>query len=62
MAKITMKVIMTRYKDGFWGVGVMVDMRGGIGAAMCEIVKVHPHIKGINFDLPHGVATVPEYS
>ncbi|KAL7196432.1 hypothetical protein ACSBR1_036447 [Camellia fascicularis] len=42
MAKITMKVIMTRYKDGFWGVGVMVDMRGGIGAAMCEIVKSIP--------------------
>ncbi|CAL5373377.1 unnamed protein product [Camellia sinensis] len=28
---------------------------------MGESVRVHPHIKGINFDLPHVIATVPEY-
>ncbi|CAL5327626.1 unnamed protein product [Camellia sinensis] len=28
---------------------------------MGEIVKVHLHIKGINFDLPHVIATAPEY-
>ncbi|GMP54439.1 hypothetical protein CsSME_00019615 [Camellia sinensis var. sinensis] len=52
-ARITMKAIMTGYKDAFCGVGSMVDVGGGTGAAMGEIVKVHPHIKGINFDLPH---------
>ncbi|KAI8018644.1 Xanthohumol 4-O-methyltransferase [Camellia lanceoleosa] len=60
-ARITMKAIMTAYKDGFCGVGSMVDVGGGTGAAMGEIVKVHPHIKGINFDLPHVIATAPEY-
>ena len=26
-----------------------------------EIVKSYPHIKGINFDLPHVIATAPVY-
>ncbi|KAL7250499.1 hypothetical protein ACSBR1_012502 [Camellia fascicularis] len=60
-ARITMKAIVTAYKDGFCGVGSMVDVGGGTGAAMGEIVKVYPHIKGINFDLPHVIATAPEY-
>ena len=27
-----------------------------------EVVKVYPHIKGINFDLPHVVTSVPVYN
>ncbi|GMP54434.1 hypothetical protein CsSME_00019612 [Camellia sinensis var. sinensis] len=60
-AKITMKAIMTGYKDGFCSVRSMVDGGGGTEVAMGEIVKVYPHIKGINFDLPHVIATAPEY-
>ncbi|CAL5404230.1 unnamed protein product [Camellia sinensis] len=60
-AKITMKAIMTEYKDGFCGVGSMVDVGGGTEAVMGEIVKVHPHIKGTNFDLPHVTTTAPEH-
>ncbi|KAL7170582.1 hypothetical protein ACSBR2_035455 [Camellia fascicularis] len=60
-ARITMKAIMTGYKDGFCGVGSMVDVGGGTGATMSEIVKVHPHIKGIKFDLPHVIATAPKF-
>ncbi|KAF2323752.1 hypothetical protein GH714_036830 [Hevea brasiliensis] len=48
-------------KDGFNGVGSLVDVGGGTGAMVSEIVKAHPHVKGINFDLPHVVATAPEY-
>ncbi|KAI8012210.1 (R,S)-reticuline 7-O-methyltransferase [Camellia lanceoleosa] len=61
-ARITMKVIMTGYKNGFCSVGSMVDGGGGTGVAMVEIVTVYPYIKGINFDLPHVIATAPEYS
>ena len=28
---------------------------------MAEVVKAYPHIKGVNFDLPHVVATAPAY-
>ena len=38
-----------------------MDVGGGIGSAVAEIVKSFPHIKGINFDLPHVVATAPMY-
>ncbi|KAJ0112582.1 hypothetical protein Patl1_02213 [Pistacia atlantica] len=34
---------------------------GGIGEMLSEIVKSYPHIKGINFDLPHVIATAPKY-
>ena len=30
-------------------------------AAMAEIVRLHPHIDGINFDLPHAVAIAPAW-
>jgi hypothetical protein len=30
-----------------------------MGGMIAEIVKTHPHIKGINFDLPHVVVTAP---
>ncbi|KAI4331917.1 hypothetical protein L6164_016863 [Bauhinia variegata] len=33
----------------------------GIGEAVSEIVKSYPHIKCINFDLPHVVATASKY-
>ncbi|KAL7193440.1 hypothetical protein ACSBR2_025117 [Camellia fascicularis] len=56
-----MKAITTGYKDGFCGVGSMVDVGGRTGAAMSEIMKEHPHIMGINFDLPHVIATVLKY-
>ncbi|KAA8526412.1 hypothetical protein F0562_008385 [Nyssa sinensis] len=60
-AKITMRAIISGYKDGFGSVGSLVDVGGGTGGVMAEIVKEYPHIKGINFDLPHVVATAPEY-
>ncbi|GMN34379.1 hypothetical protein TIFTF001_042057 [Ficus carica] len=60
--KIVMNAILsagTDFGDGFGCLGSLVG--GGTGAVLSEIVKSHPHIKGINFDLPHVVATVPAY-
>lgn len=58
---ITMAAIIANYKEGFESIGTLVDVGGGTGVAMADIVKAFPHIKGINFDLPHVIATAPEY-
>lgn len=34
----------------------------GKGALIAQIVKAYPHIHGINFDLPHVMATAPSIS
>ncbi|KAF5481242.1 hypothetical protein F2P56_001910 [Juglans regia] len=57
--KIMMGVLLAEYKDGFGSIGSLVDVGGGTGEMIAEIIKQHPHIKGINFDLPHVVATAP---
>ncbi|KVI04221.1 desmethylxanthohumol 6'-O-methyltransferase-like [Cynara cardunculus var. scolymus] len=61
-AKITLDVIISKYKNGFLGLkGSVVDVGGGTGVAISEIVKTYPHLKGINFDLPHVISTAPTY-
>ncbi|KAK9676782.1 hypothetical protein RND81_11G100200 [Saponaria officinalis] len=45
-----MKAILKGYKEGFW-----------TGSALAEIVKAHPHMNGINFDLPHAVTTAQPF-
>ncbi|XP_050379956.1 (R,S)-reticuline 7-O-methyltransferase-like [Argentina anserina] len=61
ISRIVMKAILSNYRDVFDGVGSIVDVGGGIGISVAEIVKSHPHIRGINFDLPDVVATAPTY-
>ncbi|XP_077248352.1 caffeic acid 3-O-methyltransferase-like [Tasmannia lanceolata] len=58
---LTMKKILETYK-GFEGLKEVVDVGGGTGATLNLIISKHPHIKGINFDLPHVVADAPTYS
>ncbi|XP_028060139.1 (R,S)-reticuline 7-O-methyltransferase-like [Camellia sinensis] len=58
-ARITIKALISEYKHGFDCIGSLVDVGGGTGASIVEIVKAYPHIKGTNFDLPHIVATAP---
>lgn len=58
-AKIVVGVVLEEYKDGFDCLGSLVDVGGGTGGTIAEIVKAHPHIKATNFDLPHVVATAP---
>ncbi|GAV81894.1 Methyltransf_2 domain-containing protein/Dimerisation domain-containing protein [Cephalotus follicularis] len=60
-AMMSTMAILTKYKDGFKGLGSLVDVGGGTGGIIGAIVDQFPHIKGINFDLPHVIATAPEY-
>lgn len=45
--------------DGFKDVQTLVDVGGNKGGTVATIVAAHPHIRGINFDLPHVVAGAP---
>lgn len=36
--------------------GLIVDVGGGVGMAVAEIVKAHPRIRGINFEISDVVA------
>ncbi|GAY66349.1 hypothetical protein CUMW_248040 [Citrus unshiu] len=58
-ANIVMKATVSHYKEGFDSIRSLVDVGGGTSGALAEIVKSYPHIKVINFDLPHVVATTP---
>ncbi|KAI3505380.1 hypothetical protein L1887_27493 [Cichorium endivia] len=61
-AKITMEAVISSYRNGFLtSKGSVVDVGGGMGVAISEIVKAYPHLKGINFDLPHVISTAPTY-
>ncbi|CAI9290793.1 unnamed protein product [Lactuca saligna] len=60
--KFTLDVIISNYKNGFLGMkGSVVDVGGGTGVAISEIVKAYPHLKGINFDLPQVISNAPKY-
>ncbi|KAF4363767.1 hypothetical protein F8388_000432 [Cannabis sativa] len=59
---MVLRHVLSTYKDSFNCIkGTMVDVGGGVGQVISEIVKSHRHIKGINFDLPHVIATAPTY-
>lgn len=60
-SRIVMKAILSNYRDGFDGVGLIVDVGGGVGMAVAEIVKAHPRIRGINFEISDVVASAPKY-
>lgn len=60
-ARMVLDAMISVYKDGFSSVRSLVDVGGGTGKNIAEIVKSYPHIKGINFDLPHVIATAPAY-
>ncbi|KAI6672924.1 hypothetical protein NL676_000830 [Syzygium grande] len=59
--KCMMQAIADAYKDGFERVGSLVDVGGRTGSAVAEIVRLYPHIKGINFDRPHVIAAAPAH-
>ena len=58
-AEILTGVFLPAYNEGLSSIGTLVNVGGGIGSTLFEIVKSHPHIRGINFDLPHVIATAP---
>ncbi|RWR74041.1 caffeic acid O-methyltransferase 1 [Cinnamomum micranthum f. kanehirae] len=52
---VNMKKMLETYK-GFEGLKEVVDVGGGVGAMLNMIISKYPHIKGINYDLPHVIA------
>ncbi|KAK9735447.1 hypothetical protein RND81_04G205900 [Saponaria officinalis] len=60
-AKIGFRVVANEYRDVFASIRSVVDVGGGTGSAVREIVKAHPHIEAINFDLPHVIAIAPKF-
>ncbi|KAI9086790.1 hypothetical protein K1719_031384 [Acacia pycnantha] len=61
MAGMVMRAVLSAYKEGFESIGSLVDVGGNTGGTSSEIVKSYAHIKCINFDLPHVIATAPEF-
>ncbi|CAI9290796.1 unnamed protein product [Lactuca saligna] len=62
VTNIMIDAIISSYKNGFLELkGSLVDVGGGTGVAISEIVKAYPHLKGINFDLPHVISTAISY-
>lgn len=58
---IVMKKILENY-DGFESTRdcTLVDVGGGIGTNLAQILSKFPHLKGVNFDLPHVVSEAPQ--
>ncbi|THU47857.1 hypothetical protein C4D60_Mb09t20070 [Musa balbisiana] len=52
--------LLQKYR-GFDDVKVLVDVGGGTGGTLRMITSEHPHIKGVNFDLPHVISDAPPY-
>ncbi|EXC32921.1 Caffeic acid 3-O-methyltransferase [Morus notabilis] len=57
---IVIKNILKFYK-GFKDLAKLVDVGGGLGVTLNLITSKYPHIKGINFDLPHVIEHAPSY-
>ncbi|KAH7519395.1 hypothetical protein FEM48_Zijuj08G0031600 [Ziziphus jujuba var. spinosa] len=57
---VVMKKILELYK-GFEPLKQLVDVGGGLGVNLKLITSTYPHIKGINFDLPHVIKHAASY-
>jgi hypothetical protein len=55
--KWDMHTILEKYVEGFKDVRVLVDVGGGLGTTLTAVLERYPHIHGINFDLPHVIAS-----
>ena len=57
---IVIKQTLESYK-GFEQLRQLIDVGGGLGVTLNLITSRYPHIKGINFDLPHVIQHAPPY-
>ncbi|XP_020594403.1 caffeic acid 3-O-methyltransferase 1-like [Phalaenopsis equestris] len=57
-SNIVTQKMLEKY-EGLKQVTELVDVGGGIGTSLKNIISKYPHIKGINFDLPHVVSQAP---
>jgi len=53
-------LLLAKYQ-GFKTVRKLMDVGGGEGTILARILARHPHIQGVNFDLPEVVATNPRH-
>ncbi|XP_031253949.1 caffeic acid 3-O-methyltransferase-like [Pistacia vera] len=60
LSQFVMKGILEVYR-GYEGLSSLVDVGGGIGKCLHMITSKYPHIKGINYDLPHVIQSAPSY-
>lgn len=61
LAEIDVSAMVDAYESGFAGLRSITDVGGGNGAALGEIVRRFPSVRGISFDLPHVVAGATEW-
>nr|B8RCD3.1 RecName: Full=Trans-anol O-methyltransferase 1; Short=T-anol O-methyltransferase 1; AltName: Full=T-anol/isoeugenol O-methyltransferase 1; Short=PaAIMT1 [Pimpinella anisum]ACL13527.1 SAM:t-anol/isoeugenol O-methyltransferase [Pimpinella anisum] len=54
----SMNILLKSYK-GFEGVKEVVDVGGAYAATLSCIISFNPHVKGINFDVPHVIKNAP---
>ncbi|KAK4794294.1 hypothetical protein SAY86_012288 [Trapa natans] len=54
-SRIVICKVLATYK-GFEKVKEVLDVGGGMGIILHNIIRAYPHIRGINFDLPHVIA------
>jgi len=59
-SRLYMQAVL-RADDGFQDEKCLVDVGGGTGSSLALITAKYPHIRGINYDLPHVVAASPAY-
>ena len=58
---MVMKKVLESY-EGFEHINRLVDVGGGLGISLKLITSKYPHIKGINFDLPHVIEHATSYA
>jgi hypothetical protein len=59
-SRLYMQAVLRTY-HGFQDVKCLVDVGGGTGSSLALITAKYPHIRGINYDLPHVAAASPAY-
>jgi hypothetical protein len=59
-SRLYMQAVLRVY-HGFQDEKCLVDVGGGTGSSLALITAKYPHIRGINYDLPHVVAASPAY-
>ncbi|RLN03860.1 O-methyltransferase ZRP4-like [Panicum miliaceum] len=59
---LVMEVVLREAGDVFRGIGSLVDVGGGLGAAAIAISRAFPQVKCTVLDLPHVISQAPEHS
>ncbi|KAL0386841.1 UNVERIFIED_CONTAM: Acetylserotonin O-methyltransferase [Sesamum radiatum] len=59
-ARVDISAVANQYPEAFKGISPLVDVGGGDGTALQNLVKAYPWIHGTNFDLTHAVSVAPQ--